>query len=67
VLPLVGDFNRLEQTRFAAYYGLSQIVNAVTRGVNTLDLCFTNRRDLFKNSVVTASAVSDYEALVFLW
>jgi hypothetical protein len=49
----VGDFNRLKLTRFA-----------VTHGVHTLDLCFTNRPDLFKCSVGTASAASDHKALI---
>lgn len=52
----------LKLTWFAADYGRYQIVNAVTRGVHTLDLCFTNRPNSFKCSVVTT--VSDHEALV---
>jgi hypothetical protein len=45
--------------------GFTQIINAATRGFQTLDISFTmNRPDLFKCSAVSASVLSDHKALV---
>jgi hypothetical protein len=64
VLILVGEVNRLKLNWFAADNGLSRIVNAATRGVNTLDVHFTSQTRLFKCSVVSASVFSDHRALI---
>jgi hypothetical protein len=49
VLLLVGDFNKLELSKFAAYNGLSQILNAAIRGINKLNMCFTAVDLIFLN------------------
>ena len=47
-LCLVGDFNRLQTTRFRNNYNLKQIVHFPTRGKRTLDLVLTNLQDHYE-------------------
>ena len=41
-------------------YNLIQIIDEPTRGVNTIDLIFTNELDLFSSSQISFSALSDH-------
>ena len=41
-------------------YNLIQTIDEPTRGVNTIDLIFTNELDLFSSSQISFSALSDH-------
>jgi hypothetical protein len=63
VLLLVGDFNS-SIGLLQIINTLSHIVDAATRGVDTLEMCFTSQPDLFKCSLLSASVLSDHRALI---